>query len=841
MGDFDGDQKYFKLTNDCGGHSRGTQQQRYPAAGVPSSRGTQQQRYPAQGYPQQRYPATGVPSSRGTQQQRYPVVGVPSSRGTQQQRYPAAEVPSSRGTQQQGYPAAGVPSSRVPSSRGTQQQGYPAAGVPSSSAKVHFQDSVNPTYQQQGYPAEVPSSRGTSSRGTSSRGTQQQGYPAAEVPSNRGTSSRGTQQQRYPVVGVPSSRGTQQQGTQQQGYPAAEVPSSRGTQQQRYPATGVPVVGVPSSRESVIKSTSLIHYGTLEVLWGKTHELVSEQQESRPLLSPSIDDFLPESRNDATSIQTPTSNTAVLSTPLDLVDLSNSGDSSGRTNKDHWRSPLKRNTSSESPRCQTRTEETELIQVEVEQLPTSPRTPERISLDSVGPSTPLDKWHNWNLDVEDGGHRRRYKKRCSSHHSSSELLWSAEFKTDPLTKTHLDIQSFDDLDFAASVQDGGDSRQCRPTRSLLIRNESLEDEFVRAKAAVESDTEFWDKMQAEWEELARRNWLEESEGQLPVPPTVLAVEKGYYFITNNPYRDYPNVFMEGQERARDGDLNTALLLLEAAILQDPQDAEAWQLLGMTQAENENEQAAIVSLERCLELRPNNLLALMALAVSFTNISMQREACDALHRWISHNPRYRHLVQKRSPLRGSPATLCRGPRCSSTMARCELEEVLLLFQKAALLNLDCVDPDLQTGLGVLFNLSADFEKAVEAFSAALSVRPQDYLLWNRLGATLANGNRSKEAVEAYTRALELQPGFIRSRYNLGISCINLGAHREAVSNFLTALNQQRRSQRRSHQEMSANIWAALRIAISMMDRPELFQAANVGDLDLLMRAFEVGDA
>ncbi|XP_035526185.1 PEX5-related protein-like [Morone saxatilis] len=118
--------------------------------------------------------------------------------------------------------------------------------------------------------------------------------------------------------------------------------------------------------------------------------------------------------------------------------------------------------------------------------------------------------------------------------------------------------------------------------------------------------------------------------------------------------------------------------------------------------------------------------------------------------------------------------------------------------------------------------------------------QDYLLWNRLGATLANGDRSEEAVEAYTRALELQPGFIRSRYNLGISCINLGAHREAVSNFLTALNQQRRSQRCSHQQMSANIWAALRIAISMMDRPELFQAANVGDLDLLMRAFDVGD-
>lgn len=54
--------------------------------------------------------------------------------------------------------------------------------------------------------------------------------------------------------------------------------------------------------------------------------------------------------------------------------------------------------------------------------------------------------------------------------------------------------------------------------------------------------------------------------------------------------------------------------------------------------------------------------------------------------------------------------------------------------------------------------------------------KDSRLWNRLGATLANGQRSAEAVNAYYRALELSPGFIRARYNLGISCVNLGVYK-----------------------------------------------------------------
>ncbi|KPP67995.1 PEX5-related protein-like [Scleropages formosus] len=544
-----------------------------------------------------------------------------------------------------------------------------------------------------------------------------------------------------------------------------------------------------------------------------TTKLVSEQQESRPLLSPSIDDFLSEAKCDGAA-RPVTSNTAVLSSALDLLDLSEPNDR--RRSKEKKSPGSSRGDSSKGTPCRKKADETELIQVDIEQIAPSCLNPERVSLHSV--SSPLEKWDEVNLHPDRNGSRKwKLERRCSSRHSSSEFLWSTEFKTPPEStakqsldfNTNIEVEAVPQLSTSREgerlkegrgngspmsvsrllVQQRRFSKDQRWGNALLSRNHSLEEEFERAKAAVESDTEFWDKMQVEWEELARRNWLEEVENEGNIHPTVSPHEKGYYFHTDNPYREWPNAFEEGLRRAREGDLPNAILLLEAAVLQDPHDSEAWQVLGTTQAENENEQAAIVSLQRCLELHPSNLQALMALAVSLTNTGMRQEACDALHNWIRHNPHYR-LLARRSP--GPPH---RMPPSGS-----------------------------------------EFNKAVEAFNAALSVRPEDYLLWNRLGATLANGDRSEEAVEAYTKALELQPGFIRSRYNLGISCINLGAHREAVSNFLTALNQQRKS--RNHQLMSSNIWAALRIALSMMDQPELFQAASVGDLDLLMRAFNV---
>lgn len=113
----------------------------------------------------------------------------------------------------------------------------------------------------------------------------------------------------------------------------------------------------------------------------------------------------------------------------------------------------------------------------------------------------------------------------------------------------------------------------------------------------------------------------------------------------------------------------------------------------------------------------------------------------------------------------------------------------LFLKAAQLSPDgaSMDSDVQMGLGVLFYANEDFDKTIDCFKAALTIRPDDPILWNRLGASLANSNRSEEAVDAYFKALQLKPTFVRARYNLGVSCINIGCYKEAAEHLLSGLS------------------------------------------------------
>lgn len=80
----------------------------------------------------------------------------------------------------------------------------------------------------------------------------------------------------------------------------------------------------------------------------------------------------------------------------------------------------------------------------------------------------------------------------------------------------------------------------------------------------------------------------------------------------------------------------------------------------------------------------------------------------------------------------------------------MAQVARLFNEAAQMSPD--DADVHVVLGVLYNLSREFDKAIASFKNALNLKPRDYSLWNKLGATQANSVQSADAIDAYQQVI-----------------------------------------------------------------------------------------
>lgn len=274
-------------------------------------------------------------------------------------------------------------------------------------------------------------------------------------------------------------------------------------------------------------------------------------------------------------------------------------------------------------------------------------------------------------------------------------------------------------------------------------------------------------------------------------PDMAGVAASYRFAESNPYDSNASPLEEGKRLFREGILNESILALEAACKRS-QSSEAWRLLGNVHAENDDDEQAIAALANALQSDPHDLEVMLSLGVSHTNELDQTQALSFLNGWLEHHPQYRYVAKTRPP----------EFEDESQRLRLTIQGFMRVSSEHP------GDADVHEALGVLYNLSRDFDRAIEEFREALRLRPSDYSLWNKIGASQANSSRSREAIHSYRRALELKPNYVRAWSNMGISYANLGDHASSARYYVRALQLHPRS---------TSAWGYLRMSLACLGR------------------------
>lgn len=336
--------------------------------------------------------------------------------------------------------------------------------------------------------------------------------------------------------------------------------------------------------------------------------------------------------------------------------------------------------------------------------------------------------------------------------------------------------------------------------------------------------QFKEKMGPEWaaqfaaEGGGQEEWMQEytkmqeALGEQDWAGDFLQQQNKYTHSEDNPFLVDPNAFDKGLEHFMEGNLPQAILAFEADVQQNEQHADGWKYLGLTHAEADEDLKAIASLSRCIEIpgSEHDPEALMSLGVSYANELQSDRSVEHLQKYITGNPEFAGIV----PGEGMNAH----------------DITVKMFNQAAEMHPE--NASVHAALGVLYNLSHEYDLAAECFRRSLDINPKDYTLWNKLGATLANSTNqpqgSEDALEAYHNALEIKPNFARALSNLGISFSNRGIFQDAASCYLRVLNMN---------PQANHIWSYLRGCFTQMNRYDLVEKLQARDVQMFAEEFE----
>lgn len=176
------------------------------------------------------------------------------------------------------------------------------------------------------------------------------------------------------------------------------------------------------------------------------------------------------------------------------------------------------------------------------------------------------------------------------------------------------------------------------------------------------------------------------------------------------------LFEQGMQCFERGDISNAVLHFEASLqCTDGSICETWRMLGLCHAENDDDKRAIECYKSALECDPYDTASLLSLGTSYLNEMNPSRALHCLKGWVEHNPEFHDIkIAEVDDMYGDGSMM---------------DEVVRLM--LAVSSKSRENASVRAVLGVLYNVTADFDAAAREFREAMGGNVNDYNLWNKV--------------------------------------------------------------------------------------------------------------
>ncbi|GET40205.1 DUF5672 family protein [Microseira wollei] len=228
----------------------------------------------------------------------------------------------------------------------------------------------------------------------------------------------------------------------------------------------------------------------------------------------------------------------------------------------------------------------------------------------------------------------------------------------------------------------------------------------------------------------------------------------------------------GLQYHQSGKLEKAEACYEQIIQQQPENADAWHLLGVIASQRGQFEKAIAQINRAIELNPDS-------SSFYNNIGNAYREQGNLQRAISY---YQKAIQLQSDYADAHKNLAdvyqQQGQSALGMRECgivaqisgKLPEAISYYQRAIQLKPDSVGIHIK--LGNAYSEQGEIEQAIECYQKAIKLQPNNAGAYNNLGLAYREQGEFHQAVKYYQKALQVQPYYAEAHANLGMALLLL---------------------------------------------------------------------